>query len=83
MAKNTQGVNELAQRLAVLSDSVDKLFPNGKKMIVFELKQQEFQNAKIQFDIMTTNIKRFNIDISGIEFIFIEDELLNVEEGNS
>ena len=83
MAKNTQGVNELAQRLAVLSDSVDKLFPNVKKMIVFELKQQEFQNAKIQFDIMTTNIKRFNIDISGIEFIFIEDELLNVEEGNS
>jgi len=83
MAKNTKGVNELVHNLAVLSDSADKLFPSGKKMIVFELKQQDFQNAKAQFDIMTTNIKRFNIEISGVEFIFIEDELLNVEEGNS
>ena len=83
MAKNNKGVNELVQKLAVLSDSADKLFPNGKKIFVFELKQNDFQSAKVQFDIMNTNIKRFNVDISGVEVVFIEDESLNAEEGNS
>lgn len=83
MAKNNKGVNELASRLAVLSDSVDKFFPNGKKMIVFELNQNDFQNAKIQFGMTTNDVKRFNVDMSGIEIIFIEDGLLNTEEGNS
>ena len=48
-----------------------------------EITKEEYQNAKIQFDILSSEIKRFNIDISGVEFIFIEDELLNVEEGIS
>ena len=83
MAKVTQSNNELVQKLAALSDAADNLFPKGKKIIVFELKKDEYQNAKIQFEILSSDIKRFNIDISGVEFIFIEDELLNVEEGIS
>ena len=83
MAKNNKGVNELVERLAVLSDSVDKFFPNGKKMIVFELNQNDYQNAKIQFGMMSNNVKRFNVDMSGIEIIFIEDGLLNDETNNS
>lgn len=79
MAKNNKGVNELIERLAVLSDSVDKFFPNGKKMLVFELNYNEFQNTKIQFGILDNNTKRFNVDMSGVEIIFIEDGLLNDE----
>lgn len=83
MAKNNKGVNELVERLAVLSDTVDKFYPNGKKMVVFELNQNDFQNAKIQFGMIGGDIKRFNVDMSGTEIIFIEDGLLNTEEGNS
>lgn len=83
MAKNNKGVNELVERLAVLSDSIDKFFPNGKKMIVFELNQNDYQNAKIQFGMMSNDVKRFNVDMSGIEIIFIEDGLLNDEINNS
>jgi len=83
MAKNNKGVNELVERLAVLSDSVDKFYPNGKKMIVFELNQNDYQNAKIQFGMMSNDVKRFNVDMSGIEIIFIEDGLLNDETNNS
>jgi hypothetical protein len=83
MAKNNKSVNELVERLAVLSDSVDKFFPNGKKMVVFELNKNEFENAKIQFGMMGGEVKRFNVDMSGVEIIFIEDGLLNTEEGNS
>lgn len=83
MAKNNKGINELVERLAVLSDSVDKFYPNGKKMIVFELNQNDYQNAKIQFGMMSNDVKRFNVDMSGIEIIFIEDGLLNDETNNS
>lgn len=83
MAKTTKGINELVQKLAILADSTDNLFPKGKKMVIFELKENEFQTAKAQFDIFNKEIKKFNVDISGVEFIFIEDELSNVEEGNS
>lgn len=83
MAKDNKGINELVERLAILSDSVDKFYPNGKKMIVFELNKNDFQNSKIQFGMMDNTVKRFNVDMSGVEIIFIEDGLLNTEEGST
>jgi hypothetical protein len=83
MAKNNKGINQLVEKLAILSDTVDKFYPNGKKMVVFELNETEFKDAKIQFGMMDNTVKRFNVDMSGVEIIFIEDGLLNTEEGKT
>lgn len=83
MAKNKKSVSVLVEELAILSDQVEKIYSGGKKMIVFELNKKDFQNAKLQFENYDTSIKRFNVDMSGVEIIFIEDELLTTSEDKS
>jgi hypothetical protein len=83
MANTKKSVSILVEQLALLSDQADKLYTKGKKMIVFELSKNDFQDAKLQFENYDPNVKRFNVDISGVEIIFIEDELLTTSEDKS
>lgn len=80
MAENTEVIYGLIERMALVSDAIDSLFVNGKKVIVIELNKFDFEQTKRQFKNVDTNLNQFKIDISGIEFIFILDELLNVSE---
>ena len=81
MAKTKEGINGLMQKLAEISDDLSNVFPNGKSVVVFSLNETDFNNTKLQVDNFG-NMTQFKIDISGIEFIFLKDELLNVSEGN-
>jgi len=81
MAKTKEGINGLMQKLAQISDDLSTVFPNGKSVVVFSLNETDFNNTKLQVDNFG-NMNQFKIDISGIEFIFLKDELLNVSEGN-
>jgi hypothetical protein len=81
MAKTKEGINGLIQKLAQISDDLSTVFPNGKSVVVFSLNETDFNNTKLQVDNFG-NMNQFKIDISGIEFIFLKDELLNVSEGN-
>jgi hypothetical protein len=80
MEKNTEVIYGLIERMALVSDAIDSLFVNGKKVIVIELNKFDFEQTKIQFKNVDPKLNQFKIDISGIEFIFILDELLNVFE---
>jgi len=83
MAKNKKSVNKLIQDLAQLSDNVDKIFPNGKKILVFELEHNDFNSTKLQFENYDPNLTKFNVDISGVEFVFIQHELSTTSEDKS
>ena len=80
MEENPEVIYGLIERMALVSDAIDSLFVNGKKVIVIELNKFDFEQTKIQFKNVDPTLKQFKIDISGIEFIFISDELLNVSE---
>lgn len=80
MAENTEVIYGLIEKMALVSDAIDSLFTNGKKVIVIELNKFDFEQTKRQFKNVDPNLSQFKIDISGIEFIFILDELLNVSE---
>lgn len=77
MEKNNKGVNGLIEKLAVLSDEVGKVFPKGKSVVVYSLTDEDFNFVKTQVGNYDSSTKQFKIDISGIEFIFLKDELLN------
>jgi len=68
----------MKQKIAEIADQIEKLFPNGKGVLVFELKIQDFTYIKKEFGIENNKEKQFKIDISGTEIIFISDELLKV-----
>jgi hypothetical protein len=80
MEKNNEGVNGLIERLAILSEEVGKIFPEGKSVVVYSLLNEDFDFVKTQIGNYDKKTNQFKIDISGIEFIFLKDELLNVVE---
>ena len=61
------------EKLALLADSMQKLF-KGKSMIVFELKEPEYRSVMENFKDIDQSHKKFTIDISGTDFIFILEE---------
>lgn len=83
MEKNKEGINGLIERLAIISEEVGRIFPNGKSVVVYSLNHQDFTFVKNQVGNYDSATKQLKIDISGIEFIFLKDELLNVSEDKS
>jgi hypothetical protein len=76
MAKTNEGINGLIEKFALVSDSLGEIFPNGKSVVVFSLNKEDYNFVKTQVNDFS-NTNQFKIDISGIEFIFLRDELLN------
>lgn len=81
MAENQTSIDGIIEKLALLSDAAESLFPNGKMVVVFELKENDFKKVQDNFRQVDKTNKQFKIDISGIEFIFLLDELLTDEKG--
>lgn len=81
MATNKEGVNGLISRFAQLADDMGNIYPKSKSVVVFSLNDDDFNNTKIQLNDFS-NSEQFKIDISGIEFIFLKETLLNTAEGN-
>jgi hypothetical protein len=73
----------MKQKIAEITDYIEKLFPNGRAVLVYELKKNDFENVQKEFGIKTNSDKQFKIDISGSEVIFILDELLKDEKDTS
>lgn len=80
MEKNNESGNGLIEKLAMLSDEVGKIFPNGKSVVVYSLNDEDFIFVKNQVGNYDRTTNQFKIDISGIEFIFLKDELLSDAE---
>jgi hypothetical protein len=83
MEENKESVIGVMEKLAMITDATQSLFPNGKSVLVFELPENDFREVQKNFREIDRNYKKFKIDISGVEIIFILDELLNVEINNS
>lgn len=81
MATNKEGVNGLISRFAQLADDLGNIYPSSKSVVVFSLNDDDFSNTKIQLNDFSKT-EQFKIDISGIEFIFLKETLLNNAEGN-
>ena len=61
------------EKLALLADSMQKLF-KGKSLVVFELKEREYRDVMENFKNIDQSHKKFTIDISGTDVIFILEE---------
>ena len=80
MAENQKSIDGIIEKLAIIAEASDELFPDGRKAMVFELKLKEFKKVQNNFRQVDQSHKQFKIDISGIEFIFLLDELLTDEK---
>lgn len=83
MAENKTSIDGIIEKLALISEAADEIFPNGRKAVVFELKLEDYKRVQNNFREVDHGHKQFKIDISGVEFIFLLDELLTGEKDNS
>ena len=79
MEENYKSVDGVIEKLAIISEAVDTLFPEGKTAVVFQLKNEDFKKVQSNFREVDKSHKKFKIDISGVEFIFLEETSLTDE----
>ena len=65
--------------MAILSEGLGELFPQGKSVVVYSLNESDFTFVKTQVNDLS-DTEQFKIDISGVEFIFLRDVLSNTSE---
>jgi|688.fasta_scaffold169966_3 hypothetical protein len=72
MEENKNGIDERLEKLAMITDALETLFPNGQTAIILELEKDEFKSVQKNFRDIDRNHKRFKIEISNIEIIFMQ-----------
>jgi hypothetical protein len=73
MAEDSKNIGTL-EKMALIADASQNLF-NGRATVIFELPVTEFRKLQIELRKEPTG-EKFKIDISGTEFIFLLDGVL-------
>ena len=71
MEENKESIVGVMEKLAMITDATQSLFPDGKTAIVFELPEVDFKEVQKNFREIDNNYTKFKIDLSGVEVIFI------------
>lgn len=77
MEENKKSDDGVLENLALLTDGIQTLFPEGKVICVFELNDDDFRKVQSNFRKIDSGFKKFSIDMSGVEHVFIHEELAN------
>jgi hypothetical protein len=84
MDENKKSIDGIIEKLALVADGLQTLFPEGTMAVAMELDYKNFKNVQRNFRDVDKNFKQFKIDMSGVEFMFLlRDESLTGVEGNS
>jgi hypothetical protein len=78
MAENQKSIDGIIEKLAMIVDAADELFPDGKMLLAFELKEVEFKKVQENFREIDKAFKQFKIEMSGNDIMFLLDESSNV-----
>ena len=73
MEENKESVIGVIEKLALVTDGLQNIFPDGKVICVYELNDDDFTQVQENFRKIDHTHKRFSIDISGIEHVFIHE----------
>ena len=73
MEENQKSVVEPIEKLAIITEALQDLFPDGKTICVFELKKEDFKKIQGNFRTIYHTHSKFSINISGVDFVFIDE----------
>lgn len=73
MAENSKDDIRELEKLALIADSLQSMF-KGKTMVVVESEKDEYKKMINHFREIDRHHKRFTIEISGTDFVFILDD---------
>lgn len=80
MAENEKNIEDILEKLTLITEAAEELFPNSKQVLIYELDVKDFKEVQKNFREIDNTKMRFKIDISGKEIVFINNEIYNVKE---
>jgi hypothetical protein len=84
MGEAQKSVDGIIEKLALVADGLQTLFPNGVMAIAMELEYDDYKKVQKNFRDVDRDFKQFKIDMSGVEFMFLlKDGSLSDAVGNS
>jgi hypothetical protein len=83
MAENQKSIDGIIEKLALIANGLEELFPEGTIAVALELKNDEFKKVQNNFRTIDHTHKQFKIDLSGVEFMFLLNESSTDDVSNS
>ena len=71
MAEITKSIDGIIEKLALVADGLQTLFPDGVMAIAMELKYDDYKKVQKNFRDVDRDFTQFKIDMSGVEFMFL------------
>jgi hypothetical protein len=82
MEEGKKSVDGVLENLALITDALQTLFEDGKMICVYELNDDDFKKVQSNFRKIDNQHKKFSIDISGVQHVFIHEEIANQKYDN-
>lgn len=82
MDEGKKSVDGVLENLALITDGLQTLFEDGKMICVYELNDDDFKKVQSNFRKIDNQHKKFSIDISGVQHVFIHEEIANQKYDN-
>jgi hypothetical protein len=80
MEENSKSTDGILEKLAMITDATQQIFPDGKSLIIFELQNNDFKKVQDHFRKIDNNYRKFVVDISGVEVVFILENTMEEEK---
>ena len=81
MGENQESPINIIENLALVTDAMQTLFPQGRMICVYELNSEDYKKVQSNFRKIDNNFNRFSVDMSGTEHVFINvDYIQPIEE---
>lgn len=71
MAETDKSIDGIIEKLALVADGLQTLFPDGVMAVAMELKYDDYKKVQKNFRDVDRDFKQFKIDMSGVEFMFL------------
>jgi hypothetical protein len=71
MGETTQSIDGIIEKLALVADGLQTLFPDGTMAVAMELNYDDYKKVQKNFRDVDRDFKQFKIDMSGVEFMFL------------
>jgi hypothetical protein len=71
MGETTKSIDGIIEKLALVADGLQTLFPDSVMAVAMELNYDDYKKVQKNFRDVDRDFKQFKIDMSGVEFMFL------------
>jgi len=80
MGEDKVSVGGILEKLALIIDGCQNLFPKGDIVMVFELEDEDFKKVQQNFRQIDHYHKKFTINMSEVQLVFIHKDYVLVND---